>query len=155
MAYKSGQCKVRDGDLCILTGLLPAEVAHIFPFSLMKNSGSQQSNNRTDFWTLLTLFWTKEHIEKWRKAIFPDASNPNDWVDSCENLVTLNSYAHTIWNNGCFALKPVRASNDGKELDLFFFLAASLPSFLKGRSLIDSAVFGKSRLLPSRTVPPS
>ena len=87
----------------------------------MKNPSAQPSDTRSGFWTSLRLFWTKDHVEKWRKAIFSNASNPDDAVDSCENLITLNSYAHTIWNNGCFALKPVRVSDDGKELDLLFF----------------------------------
>ena len=121
MAYKSRQCKLRDKELCVLTGLFPAEVAHIFPFCMIKRHGPPPDSVRLGFWKSLRIFWTKDRVEKWRKAIYPDASNPDDAVDSCQNLISLNSYAHTIWNDGCFALKPVRASDDEKELDLLFF----------------------------------
>ena len=87
----------------------------------MKNGGGRPDDTRSDFWTSLKLFWTQEHVETWRKSIFSDASNPDDAVESCENLINLNSYAHTLWNSGCFALKPETASEDGKELDLLFF----------------------------------
>ena len=88
---------------------------------MIKSRGPQPLDTRTGFWEYLGSFWTEDHVEKWRKAIFSNPSDPNDAVDSCENLITLNSYAHTIWNCGCFAFKPVRASDDGRELDLLFF----------------------------------
>ena len=87
----------------------------------MESRGRQPSDTRLGFWQSLKLFWTEDHVEKWKKAIFSNASNPDDALDSCKNLITLNPYIHMIWNNGCFALKPVRASDDGKELDLLFF----------------------------------
>ena len=86
----------------------------------MKNGG-MHSDRRAGFWEALAIFWTKDHIEKWKKAIFPDAVNPEEAIDSCENLISLNAYAHIIWNDGSFALKPVGVSPDKKELDLLFF----------------------------------
>ena len=100
------------------------EVTHIFPYSML-NKTANKSHRRyaapSDFWRFLKFFWTNDHIDKWRNKIFPDPQHPDTGVDSCFNLICLTGTAHKYWNNGHFALKPLKLSEDEKELTIQFF----------------------------------
>jgi len=74
-----------------------------------------------DFWTLLSLFWDEDRIEKWKSTIFPDSENAEIGVESCFNLICLSPDAHVKWTKGLFALKPLKLSHDRKELIVRFF----------------------------------
>ena len=76
---------------------------------------------QTDFWKLLKLFWDDDHVDKWRNKIFPDPQHPDTGVESCFNLICLTATAHMCWNKGRFALKPLKLSDDEKELTVQFF----------------------------------
>ena len=85
----------------------------------MKSGG--QREKRTTFWDNLAIFWDREHVERWKQSISTDLSKPELAIDSCDNLISLNAHAHILWNDGSFALKPVRLSDDKKELEIQFF----------------------------------
>ena len=114
-------CKLRENDLCILTKSGYPQGAHIYPFCLLDANRNQQSERNHRFWDLLSIFWTKEHIQRWRQAVFTDSATPDTGVDSCTNILCLCPNAHTYWNEGLFALKPLNLSPDNKELKVQFF----------------------------------
>ena len=55
----------------------------------------------------------------WRLKIFQDPENPG--VEGCFNLISLSHDAHDSWNQGLFALKPLKLSRDQKKLTVQFF----------------------------------
>jgi hypothetical protein len=70
------------------------------------------------FWDLLNTFWDAERIDRWKKELFGDSETG---VDRCYNLVCLSADAHTRWNMGLFALKPLELSDDGRKLSVQLF----------------------------------
>lgn len=96
------------------------EAAHIFPYSLLKQRAGE-SRGRPDFWSILANFWTQDKIVRWQNKVFP---NSGPGVEACYNLISLCRNAHGWWNEGAFALKPLKASSDGTQLTLQFFWQA-------------------------------
>jgi HNH endonuclease len=88
---------------------------------LNKSRSTPQTRPTPDFWELLQIFWDDDRIARWKNKIFPDPQNPDTGVESCFNLICLNSYAHQVWNSGFFALKPLELSADKKTFTLQFF----------------------------------
>ena len=99
------------------------EVAHIFPYSMLNKAADTSFRYiaQASFWGLLSVFWDGNRVDKWKKKIFPDSQHPDTGVESCFNLICLAGSAHTHWNNGRFALKPLELSDDEKELTVQFF----------------------------------
>ena len=58
---------------------------------------------------------------KWKRTIFQDPENPAVGVEGCFNLISLSPDAHDLWNQGLFALKPLKLSRDQKKLTVQFF----------------------------------
>src|SRR5579871_5836403 len=79
------------------------------------------SSMTPSFWGLLRVFWQRDHVKRWEKAIFPNPETPNTGVESCFNLICLAAHAHIMWNKGLFALKPLELSPDKKEFKVQFF----------------------------------
>ena len=79
------------------------------------------SSGILDLWRSLAVFWGKDQINKWKNTIFPDSQNPDIGVERCFNLTSLSQQAHTMWNDGLFALKPLNLSRDQKTLTVQFF----------------------------------
>ena len=101
-----------------------SEIAHIFPYSMLNKSANikhPRYKGQTTFWRLLKVFWDDDHVDKWRNKIFPDPQHPDTGVESCFNLICLSPNAHKYWGNGRFALKPLKLSDDEKELTVQFF----------------------------------
>ena len=99
-------------------------VAHIFPYSMLNKTANPSRLRyiaQSGFWGLLKVFWDRNQVDKWRNKIFPDPQHPNTGVESCFNLICLAGSAHKHWNNGRFALKPLKLSDDGKKLTVQFF----------------------------------
>jgi len=75
----------RDGNRCIITRQSKPEIAHIFPYCMLNTPplGKEwkASNFRPKFWDLLSLFWDKDRIDKWKSKIFPNAEKPNTGVE--------------------------------------------------------------------------
>jgi len=88
---------------------------------------------RASFWGLLKVFWDDDHVDKWRNKIFPDPQHPDPGVESCFNLMCLAAHAHGYWNDGRFALKPLKLSDDEKELTVQFFWQPQYDHQLKDR----------------------
>jgi hypothetical protein len=84
-------------------------------------SKSKLADSIPEFWQLLGVFWNEDRIARWKKIVFPDPSNPATGVESCVNLICLSPDAHSMWNKGIFALKPLGLSPDKKELTIQFF----------------------------------
>ncbi|OCK95594.1 uncharacterized protein K441DRAFT_555677 [Cenococcum geophilum 1.58] len=118
------RCIERDNGECVLTKANEPQATHIFPYSMLNktaNTSHARYTAQSSFWSLLKVFWDKDRVDKWRKKIFPDPQHPDTGVDSCFNLICLTATAHGYWNNGHFALKPLKLSEDEKELTIQFF----------------------------------
>ena len=72
------------------------------------------------FWDSLGAFWTPEHVQNWKRSIFTDPCKPNA-IESCNNLITIGLDVQFYWERGRFALKPIRLSDDRKELEVQLF----------------------------------
>jgi HNH endonuclease len=70
-----------------------------------------------DFWKSLSIFWGEDQIYKWKHTLFPNGVG----IDRCFNLISLSNAAHSMWNRGAFALKPLNLSRDRKRLTVQFF----------------------------------
>ncbi|KAH8812328.1 hypothetical protein F5884DRAFT_750637 [Xylogone sp. PMI_703] len=106
-----GLAASRDKQSCLLTlAGCPLEVAHIYPFSMYEYS------EHDIFWATLQYFWSTERIARWKKALFTEAR-----TEVCENLMTMCPNAHAYWGKSYFALKPLKVSEDNKEITVKFF----------------------------------
>lgn len=93
------------------------QAAHIYTFSLRKNSKSGQDGYNS-FWGMLRYFWSSERVRRWEEVIL----GPQN-TETCENLTYLSPSLHTYWSLAHFALQPIYLSDDRKVLELRFFLA--------------------------------
>lgn len=57
------------------------------------------------------MFYGDGLVREW-KAVLSQAS------DNCGNLMCVNHTFHSLWTAGYFALKPLRQSEDGTEIDV-------------------------------------
>ncbi|KAL9113725.1 MAG: hypothetical protein Q9227_002170 [Pyrenula ochraceoflavens] len=106
--YRAEAARIRDKKQCVLTKAgEPNQMAHIFPYAMQ--------GERITFWAALEMFWTAERIEKWKKSLKVNAT------EIVENLICLSPNAHMYWTKACFALKPLKISDDHKRLDIQFF----------------------------------
>lgn len=97
----------------MLTGNTEHDVAHIFPFSILKRPSD--SDSLLNFWKTLKAYWSDDRIQEWQNAIFP---NQNKGVETCCNLICLSPDAHAYWGKPYFALQPIELSADEKRLDV-------------------------------------
>lgn len=104
-------CASRDDRACIITDDSPkAEQMYIFPIAV----DSVPEDAR--FWIILRVFWPSDQVARWQRQRSTEKGR-----DVCENLLTMTPQACSIWRAGGFALKPLRQSQDRKNLDLQFF----------------------------------
>jgi hypothetical protein len=85
---------------------------------LKKKKPTDLTRSIPDLWKLLSLFFDKEHILRWKSAIFPNPDKPTDSIP--ENLICLSSSIHKDWEDGYCAFKPLRESSDGREMECEF-----------------------------------
>lgn len=112
----------RDNSRCLLTDGSSIEVAHIFPNSMInQRKPTNLDNCIPGFWKLLQFFWTAERLNSWRRELFTDPSNPERLSDGCHNQICLSLAAHGFWAQGLFALKPLKVSEDRKEISVVFY----------------------------------
>ena len=118
------------------------EIAHIYPFSLLKSS-SEARSRRDIVWTTLKLFWSEEKLKEWHEVIFSVEDNNVNLTlpgrdNNPANLIALSRDAHNHWNNGRFALKPLDLSDDKKTLRIqFFWQKRHNASYQGAMSLLD------------------
>ena len=118
---EKGKAKKRDNETCVITSIPPIEICHIYPRSLLSESRTGHLRNAIPpFWSLLRMFFNKEHIDLWHREIFRDPGNPDRGVERCENLICLTPQLHRYWGMGKCAFRPLRESFDRTELELEF-----------------------------------
>ncbi|KAF2401495.1 hypothetical protein EJ06DRAFT_576504 [Trichodelitschia bisporula] len=120
IVYSSGQkaadlAHERDGRKCILTGSPVTDVAHIIPHCILKH-GAYANTRNTQFWSTLYMFFKKEKVEKWMEALYPTEGRPGKV--SVDNLLTLATDVHRMWDESAIALKPIRSTEVELELEL-------------------------------------
>lgn len=105
-------------------------------------------------WDNLSVFWSKERVESWRNAIFPDGK----YNEACYNLLCLSPTARRYFRKGYFALKPISISEDQKCMVLKFFWLRKGPSDKTFVNIRDTPSLegqdqghGRSRLLDHET----
>jgi hypothetical protein len=69
------------------------------------------------FWDHLRNFWPVEKVDAWKAELFPKGIGEMG-LKKVSNLITLSRNAHSSWNQGAFALKPVPADNDNDNTTL-------------------------------------
>ncbi|KIM98606.1 hypothetical protein OIDMADRAFT_56956 [Oidiodendron maius Zn] len=116
----SEMAKERDNFQCVLTGDGSNEAAHIYPYCAVKNKEEDPSGPRHIFWNCLKLFWPKEKVAAWTTELFPQGINELG-VERVDNLITLSKSAHSYWNQGAFAFKPISINEDKTTLKIQFF----------------------------------
>ncbi|CAK7269608.1 hypothetical protein SEPCBS119000_003657 [Sporothrix epigloea] len=92
------RAKARDGHLCVLSGSVDPEAAHIYPFS------AGQDSERTEYIANLACFWGKERADAWSRQ-FRSAHI----TESPKNLLCLNRQLHFWWGACRLALRPIRS----------------------------------------------
>lgn len=100
----------------MLTGVSVYEVAHIYPQSMIEQRPAIVDNSIPESWKLLSFFFDKKHLTKWRTEIFRDPGQPSKTSDGCFNMMCLGYSASALWQRGLFALRPVRVSDGGTEM---------------------------------------
>jgi hypothetical protein len=68
----------------------------------------------------LKIFWPEEKVAAWEAELFPGGIDEIGIERVC-NIITLSRDAHTFWNRGAFALKPISVDNDNTTLKVQFF----------------------------------
>ena len=99
-------CLERDQYECIISGRKVSdgsgeEVVPIIPFAFANHPRCRD----LDFWKMLEMFYGSEAIDKVFAGLL-------EQVNSLENLVTLDSSIHGIFNSGALALTPGTATWD-------------------------------------------
>src|SRR5436190_17905168 len=89
----------------MLSGTCVCDVAHIFPFSMLKGWDGLDG-----YWAMLSMFWGPEKSDAWKKAVLGDGQEP---ADLCQNLLCLSPTLRVL---GLFAFKPLDLSPDQKVL---------------------------------------
>ena len=99
-------CLERDQYQCIITGRKfsdgsSTEVVPLIPFAFANHPCCRDM----DFWKMLEMFFGSEAIDTLFGGLL-------ERVDSLENLITLDSSIHTMFNSGGLALTPGTATDD-------------------------------------------
>jgi len=106
------QTLARDGDACVVSKLAAAEACHIYPFLAIRKKEPKRVQR---FWDVLRMFWQKEKVDAWRSKILQiEGGQP------LENMITLTATLHVFFSQAVFALRPIRMTEDKKQLELEF-----------------------------------
>ena len=125
----STQCMDRDYVCGITKNTYPLESAHVCPFSLTKH-GHSSTDRFFDFQSSLSLFWSKEKIQKWLQSIVTLA-------ETTANGITLQPAVHKYWDKALFALRFMSVNNEKTEMRLkFYWLKPVLPLAQGSTSLL-------------------
>ncbi|KAL2825484.1 hypothetical protein BDW59DRAFT_146282 [Aspergillus cavernicola] len=126
-SYSSGRSqrlailtRERDGNKCVLTKTGPCDVAHIFAHSLIRPKKQQTASDKCipSMWSVLSMFWSKDQVEKWKRTIFGVESNGLIGEDGVFNLLCLRPDLQRAWAQGSFGLRPLSLSDDETEMVL-------------------------------------
>lgn len=64
--------------------------------------------------------WNNNRVERWKRALLGDKMDSQKPQDTCINILSLGKDAHTLWDNGRFALRPVDQP-DPTRLEVEFY----------------------------------
>jgi hypothetical protein len=84
--------------MCVLTGSGSGlvEVAHIYPFSQLKNPEEDTFGARHIFWDHLKNFWPEEKVATWVAQLFPRGLCVTGDDERVDNRITLSKHAHIL-----------------------------------------------------------
>jgi HNH endonuclease len=125
----------------VLTGVPSIDVAHIYPFCLLKRE-KDAFGIRHSFWNMLKNFWPEEKVAAWEAELFPNGTHENG-LETARNLISLSKDAHDYWNKGAFALKPIFLSDDKTTLTIQFFWQAKHQEIQPTMSLLTTPLSTK------------
>ncbi|OJD11661.1 hypothetical protein ACJ73_09497 [Blastomyces percursus] len=109
-------CRMRDENRCVITGADdPADVAHIFPFSMRELQSPVLVNDVFNPWSVLRMFWTKERVDAWYDAITSPLA-----TESVRNLMCFAPSVHKYHERAYFALEPVEEDSESNTLTVRF-----------------------------------
>lgn len=119
--FISGNSYLNRGYVCAISkNTYPLEAAHIFPPSLSKHRHSS-AEMFADFISDLSLFWSREQVEKWLGSVAKLA-------ETTANAIALHPAVHSYWDKALFALRFMSVNNEKTEMKLrFYWLKPVLP----------------------------
>ncbi|KAI5297608.1 hypothetical protein KEM56_004681 [Ascosphaera pollenicola] len=117
--------KSRDAHACVLTRNPLPDVAHLYPFCLT----DPQRPVTQSFWAAVLRFFPRSYYD-WDRAIF---GKDGFYKDTARNLLCFSPDAHRFHSYGFFGLRPVKRSNDGKEVQLEFHWLMQTAAYSKDR----------------------
>ncbi|GLA50869.1 hypothetical protein AnigIFM63604_007188 [Aspergillus niger] len=140
----------RDDFACVIRKTAPAQVTHIYPHCLIVAGRTKKRTNtvRTypPFWDMLKYFWGPTRVTAWRSQIFTDHNQPETPYDNLKNLMCLGDDLHRLWNDGCFALRPIGYNTDKTTLKLEFIWQAAQGKTMDDRIPVNSLVLSSRNL---------
>lgn len=125
----------------MLTGVKAIDVAHIYPFCLLKEE-EDDFGKRHSFWHMLKNFWPEKKVAVWEAELSPNGTHEKG-LETARNLITLSKDAHDYWNKGVFALKPISVSDDNTTLTIQFFWQAKHQEVQPTMSLLTAPLSSK------------
>lgn len=93
---------LRDKNLCVITGNMVNQVAHIFPYSI----GSTPEAGH-EFRVYLRLFASATIADSVDAYLGLGQNNCRSSINRLENLITLDPVLHESWAKGCVLLEPI------------------------------------------------
>jgi len=120
--------KLRDGGLCAVSRLYGVEACHIYPWCAFGCEDKETPKKREEkqrqireFWGFVEMFWPAEKVARVKAKIFKDHRTTElRGTETVANMITLCSTLHRYHTYGLFALRPVRETNDGTQLEVEF-----------------------------------
>ncbi|KAJ5742945.1 hypothetical protein N7533_010047 [Penicillium manginii] len=110
----------RDGHRCVLTGTGKVyQPVWIFP-DILARPAFDFDVQSLGLWRFIDLFWEPARVQRWRNAVFHNPDNALNATSGCSSLICLRSDLAYAFSVGMFALRPVRLSNDRRELEVEF-----------------------------------
>lgn len=108
--------KERDGDQCVITKSRPIQVAHIYPFCIIKGTIDQPGTPL--FWDMLHCFWSRERVLSWKRSIFSDPNYPDQQCGSVSNQLCMQPSMHMQWSAGRCVLRPLSYNHNRTTLEV-------------------------------------
>jgi hypothetical protein len=83
---------------------------------------SANRNDKDSIWNTLELFWAKDRVDAWFRAVFPSGT------ETIRNRLCFSPNAHRYHGAARFALQPVELSEDKKCLKMSFWWLIQNPN---------------------------
>ena len=119
------QAKNRDKSRCVVTGQDLPHVCYVVPFSAKGNV-----DNNKQMLVCLTGFISAHRLQQLKKLI---GANRTEIIDTCANMITLQSYLHDCWSRAMVAFEPVEKTTNCVTLRLWWLQCTSLKRYAEMR----------------------